>query len=129
MLCSGGVLKGFGCRCNYSQLVNGTAPHSGSWCWVPQQSSLPLSPLSGVGWLAAAPHLLTNLPSGANSPHTPTAPEPAPLSKELADANATEKPKPIEPEPATDGKLEVLLSLSSHLPTFGMVFPFFSYRL
>ncbi|XP_026493448.1 synaptotagmin-4 isoform X1 [Vanessa tameamea] len=44
------------------------------------------------------------MPSGGNSPHTPTAPEPTPLSKELADANATEKPKPIEPE-TNDGKL------------------------
>ncbi|XP_059047862.1 synaptotagmin-4 isoform X2 [Achroia grisella] len=43
--------------------------------------------------------------SGNTSPHTPTAPsEPTPLSKELADANATEKTKPIEPE-NNDGKL------------------------
>ncbi|XP_049871803.1 synaptotagmin-4 [Pectinophora gossypiella] len=45
-------------------------------------------------------------PSGGTSPHTPTAPplEAAPLSKELADATATEKPKPVEPE-VTEGKL------------------------
>ncbi|RVE54253.1 hypothetical protein evm_001080 [Chilo suppressalis] len=44
-------------------------------------------------------------PGGGNSPHTPTAPsEPAPLSKELADANATEKIKPVENE-TNDGRL------------------------
>ncbi|KAJ8718366.1 hypothetical protein PYW08_002603 [Mythimna loreyi] len=44
-------------------------------------------------------------PTGGNSPHSPTAPtEPAPLSKELADANATEKTKTAEPE-NNDGKL------------------------
>ncbi|XP_060804457.1 synaptotagmin-4 [Amyelois transitella] len=43
--------------------------------------------------------------SGHNSPHSPTAPaEPAPLSKELADANATEKVKPTEPD-TNDGRL------------------------
>ncbi|XP_063830198.1 synaptotagmin-4, partial [Ostrinia nubilalis] len=46
-----------------------------------------------------------NPPSGGTSPHTPTAPEPAPLSKELADANATEKPKPVDNEPAVEGRL------------------------
>lgn len=43
--------------------------------------------------------------SNNNSPNTPTAPtEPAPLSKELADANATEKVKTVEPE-TNDGRL------------------------
>ncbi|XP_041980400.1 synaptotagmin-4 [Aricia agestis] len=41
--------------------------------------------------------------SGGSSPHTPTT-EVAPLSKELADATATEKPKPTEPD-TTDGRL------------------------
>ncbi|KAL4710941.1 hypothetical protein ACJJTC_017906 [Scirpophaga incertulas] len=46
-----------------------------------------------------------NSPSG-NSPHTPTAPavDTAPLSKELADAHATEKVKPPENE-TNDGRL------------------------
>ncbi|CAG5059355.1 unnamed protein product [Parnassius apollo] len=46
-----------------------------------------------------------DLSPGGNSPHSPTAPaEPAPLSKELADATATEKIKPTEPE-NNDGRL------------------------
>lgn len=50
-------------------------------------------------------HCLQSL-SGATTPHSPTAPtEPTPLSKELADANCTEKIKPVEPEPNNDGKL------------------------
>ncbi|KAJ2949616.1 hypothetical protein O0L34_g15538 [Tuta absoluta] len=46
-------------------------------------------------------------PSGGNSPSTPTAPptEPTPLSKELADANATEKKDKVEPEVNNEGKL------------------------
>ncbi|CAH0687897.1 unnamed protein product [Spodoptera exigua] len=44
-------------------------------------------------------------PTGGNSPQSPLAPtEPAPLSKELADANATEKTKTAEPE-SNDGRL------------------------
>lgn len=44
-------------------------------------------------------------PTGGNSPHSPIAPtEPTPLSKELADANATEKTKVAEPE-NTEGRL------------------------
>ncbi|CAH1637423.1 unnamed protein product [Spodoptera littoralis] len=44
-------------------------------------------------------------PTGGNSPQSPLAPtEPAPLSKELADANATEKTKTTEPE-SNDGRL------------------------
>ncbi|XP_050669900.1 synaptotagmin-4 [Leptidea sinapis] len=46
-----------------------------------------------------------NPPSVATTPHSPTAPnEPTPLSKELADAHATEKIKPLEPE-VNDGRL------------------------
>ncbi|XP_063368287.1 synaptotagmin-4 [Cydia amplana] len=43
--------------------------------------------------------------SGGNSPHTPTAPEPAPLSKELADANATEKPNKPADSDNSEGRL------------------------
>lgn len=47
---------------------------------------------------------LLQLSPGGLSPQTPTAPEPLPLSKELADAAATEKVKPTEPE-NNDGRL------------------------
>ncbi|XP_026325950.1 synaptotagmin-4 [Hyposmocoma kahamanoa] len=51
-------------------------------------------------------HTGSKSPSGGTTPHSPTAPtEPTPLSKELADANCTEKIKPVEPEPNNDGKL------------------------
>lgn len=51
------------------------------------------------------PNNTATTPTGGNSPHSPTAPtEPTPLSKELADANATEKTKVAEPE-NTDGRL------------------------
>ncbi|XP_013169715.1 PREDICTED: synaptotagmin-4 [Papilio xuthus] len=56
------------------------------------------------------PQLQPQLPTtkelspGGLSPQTPTAPEPLPLSKELADAAATEKVKPTEPE-NNDGRL------------------------
>ncbi|KOB75929.1 putative Synaptotagmin-4, partial [Operophtera brumata] len=49
------------------------------------------------------PQTPCNPPSIHTSPSTPTGAEPAPLSKELSDANATEKTKPVEPE-TNDGR-------------------------
>ncbi|XP_053611625.1 synaptotagmin-4 isoform X2 [Plodia interpunctella] len=69
-----------------------TAPQPPTAGSPPQPQPPPLNPFPHQG-------------SGHVSPHSPTAPtEPTPLSKELADANATEKIKPVEPE-NNDGRL------------------------
>ncbi|XP_013140319.1 PREDICTED: synaptotagmin-4-like [Papilio polytes] len=61
--------------------------------------------LDGLLWGYVRENLLPDeLSPGGLSPQTPTAPEPLPLSKELADAAATEKVKPTEPE-NNDGRL------------------------
>ncbi|XP_072938143.1 synaptotagmin-4 isoform X2 [Epargyreus clarus] len=71
-----------------------------------RKSPSPTAPTAPAAQPPQPPTPPQNPPSGGNSPRTPTAPnEPTPLSKELADANATEKPKAIQEPETNDGRL------------------------